>query len=237
MAERTCLYCDAVFTDRRQTVCKQHKLHHRSVLHFRRRNAERPAVTNCVDCGLVLENVQAKYCRPCRVKENVRRQRIRKAKAAGPKFERLCGQCGATIGTDRRRDAKFCSRKCIYDYRTANVDRTEYRQATQKQRSEYTRQWRKKNPISTRLSAYRRIYRESTGSITERDWQRALNRANGCCSYCGEKSKLTLDHVVPLSRGGTNTIGNVVPACQSCNSSKHARLLIEWRARKAKLAA
>ncbi|HAT1242480.1 TPA: HNH endonuclease [Corynebacterium striatum] len=40
---------------------------------------------------------------------------------------------------------------------------------------------------------------------------------------------MTLDHVVPLSRGGKNTIGNALPACQSCNSSKHSKLLAEWK--------
>ncbi len=44
------------------------------------------------------------------------------------------------------------------------------------------------------------------------------------CYYCGiqstDTSVLTLDHVVPFARGGTNTIQNCVPACASCNSSK-----------------
>lgn len=38
-----------------------------------------------------------------------------------------------------------------------------------------------------------------------------------------------IDHVVPISRGGANSIGNIVAACGSCNSSKNDRLLTEWR--------
>lgn len=49
------------------------------------------------------------------------------------------------------------------------------------------------------------------------------------CTYCDDLAD-TIDHVVPLVRGGTNYEGNLVPACRRCNSAKQARLLAEWRA-------
>ena len=60
-------------------------------------------------------------------------------------------------------------------------------------------------------------------------WQQRL--ARGVCHYCGGKfppSDLTLDHVVPLIRGGKTTRGNVVPACKECNNQKKYRLPVEW---------
>jgi len=51
------------------------------------------------------------------------------------------------------------------------------------------------------------------------------------CAYCVTRSGTTVDHVVPLSRGGTNFVGNLVPACRPCNSSKGLLLVMEWRAR------
>lgn len=43
------------------------------------------------------------------------------------------------------------------------------------------------------------------------------------CAYCGTKQKrLTMDHITPLSKGGTHTKHNIVPACKSCNSQKQA---------------
>jgi len=51
--------------------------------------------------------------------------------------------------------------------------------------------------------------------------------ASGPCVYCGVAAT-SVDHIRPLARGGYETAGNLVPACGSCNSSKHDRLLIDW---------
>ena len=60
-------------------------------------------------------------------------------------------------------------------------------------------------------------------------WKRQL--AKGRCHYCGEAfapKALTMDHIVPMSRGGKSTKGNVVPACKACNNKKKSMLPIEW---------
>jgi 5-methylcytosine-specific restriction endonuclease McrA len=62
-------------------------------------------------------------------------------------------------------------------------------------------------------------------------WKRRL--AAGVCHYCGRRvgvRALTLDHVVPLIRGGRSVRGNVVPACKECNSKKQSLLPWEWDA-------
>jgi 5-methylcytosine-specific restriction endonuclease McrA len=52
----------------------------------------------------------------------------------------------------------------------------------------------------------------------------------GCCAYCFRSDRrLTVDHLTPLSRGGSHTIDNLVPACRPCNSSKGTRTLSEFR--------
>jgi len=51
-----------------------------------------------------------------------------------------------------------------------------------------------------------------------------------CCWVCLSTEKLTVDHIVPISRGGTNDISNLTTLCQSCNSSKNNRLYSEWLA-------
>lgn len=60
-------------------------------------------------------------------------------------------------------------------------------------------------------------------------WQNRI--AAGRCHYCGAQvppKELTLDHVLPLVRGGKSTRGNCVPACKECNSRKQHLLPVEW---------
>ncbi len=50
-----------------------------------------------------------------------------------------------------------------------------------------------------------------------------LRRDHHCCQYCGSRKKLTIDHVIPVSKGGKNTWDNLVIACESCNQKKANR--------------
>jgi 5-methylcytosine-specific restriction endonuclease McrA len=50
-----------------------------------------------------------------------------------------------------------------------------------------------------------------------------LKRDRYRCQYCGSRSRLTLDHVIPRSRGGGDTWENLVAACESCNGIKGDR--------------
>ena len=60
-------------------------------------------------------------------------------------------------------------------------------------------------------------------------WKRRL--AKGKCHYCGRSvfpRELTMDHIVPVSRGGKTTRGNVVACCKECNNAKKQLLPMEW---------
>lgn len=60
-------------------------------------------------------------------------------------------------------------------------------------------------------------------------WKRRLSA--GLCYYCGKKfspKDLTMDHIVPVIRGGKSIKGNIVPACKECNSRKKHMLPVEW---------
>ncbi|HEU0265600.1 MAG TPA: HNH endonuclease signature motif containing protein [Geobacterales bacterium] len=69
-------------------------------------------------------------------------------------------------------------------------------------------------------------------------WQNRI--ARGICHYCGQQvgaEELTMDHLVPLVRGGTSSRGNVVPACKECNNRKKYLLPLEWEEYLQRLAA
>lgn len=60
-------------------------------------------------------------------------------------------------------------------------------------------------------------------------WKQKL--ASGICHYCGKKFKpeeLTMDHIVPIVRGGKSTKSNVVPACKECNNKKKYLTPVEF---------
>ncbi len=60
-------------------------------------------------------------------------------------------------------------------------------------------------------------------------WKRRL--AKGVCHYCGRHvapKELTMDHIVPVSRGGKTTKGNVAACCKACNTAKKQLLPMEW---------
>lgn len=76
------------------------------------------------------------------------------------------------------------------------------------------------------------IKREKAKARELRDsqwWKR--KRASGICHYCGRKFKpaeLTMDHLIPIVRGGKSVHGNLVPACKECNNKKKYFLPTEW---------
>lgn len=62
-------------------------------------------------------------------------------------------------------------------------------------------------------------------------WKRKL--AKGICYYCKKSfppGDLTMDHIVPVSRGGRSKKGNLVTACKDCNTRKKQMLPMEWEA-------
>lgn len=91
-----------------------------------------------------------------------------------------------------------------------------------------------KDPIFIVQASPEEIRREKerAGSLRKSQWwHRKL--AKEVCHYCGRKvaaKDLTMDHIVPLVRGGRSTRGNVVPACKACNSRKKYLLPVEWKA-------
>ncbi len=148
---------------------------------------------------------------------------------------------------DRYADARRAYRvehaagKAAYDraYRAANRDvlaakKSAWKKANRdaivaKRRSYYAENTEKYVAWNNNRRARKLGHPHSVG-VSERDWTRMLHRYGWRCTYCGcVPDVIHMDHVVPLNLGGRHAIGNVAPACPSCNSEKGDRLIVEWR--------
>jgi len=75
------------------------------------------------------------------------------------------------------------------------------------------------------------LYNLETSSPQEakRLWRKSIREKwEHKCAYCGSEENLTLDHVIPQAKGGTDHLTNVVCACESCNRSKAHTDFYEW---------
>jgi hypothetical protein len=104
--------------------------------------------------------------------------------------------------------------------------------------SHYTAKWRIDNPLLARKNiehSWRERgarKRNAVGQHSRHEWEELLKEYGGLCAYCRNKKADTKDHVIPIFNGGTNYISNILPACRSCNCSKHTRPLNDWLKRK-----
>ncbi len=78
-------------------------------------------------------------------------------------------------------------------------------------------------------NARRAKYFGTVSNVPAAEWERWCDAFGRRCAYCGLQLKTpVLEHVVPLSRGGSDTMDNVVPSCMVCNRRKGTRTPYEW---------
>lgn len=103
--------------------------------------------------------------------------------------------------------------------------------------------WQRENPdrVAVRRSKRRTGEEFQVRHVFQR---RSMNRFRGRCAYCEigldlenrqAPNGLHWDHVVPLSRGGRNTEGNLVPSCSRCNLRKSSKFLVQFKRENGKL--
>lgn len=98
-----------------------------------------------------------------------------------------------------------------------------------------TKLWKKNNPEQSRLLASRNCHvrrsriKNTIRTLTAKQWQDILTEHDFRCAYCGirfsQTTPPTKDHKIPVKLGGDFTYENIVPACLSCNSRKHTKII------------
>jgi 5-methylcytosine-specific restriction endonuclease McrA len=101
-----------------------------------------------------------------------------------------------------------------------------YRAKRRAHRREYSRLHPEQN--AQNFNNRRARLQQVGGSLTSREWKKLCKHYNYTCLCCKKQVpeiKLTVDHVIPLCKGGANSIENIQPLCQSCNSKKHRNII------------
>ncbi len=119
-------------------------------------------------------------------------------------------------------DPEFRHKRTAQAQMLRNEDREKYRAYQRKYYAENTGRMRDK---------WRRYWAgrmNAEGDHTFEQFDELCEIAGGRCLCCGEVKKLTEDHIVPLSKGGSDFIENLQPLCVSCNSRKGAKFINYW---------
>lgn len=154
------------------------------------------------------------------------------SEALSRKIEFNCDMCGK-LSRDRpshynRKKRHFCSMDCYSEFRKTKLPLEEqhaYKGIRKNGESKqiYHKRYCKNNPdVISHLKA-RRYAKEKNaeGSHTLTEWTDLKDSYGNVCAFCGSNEKLTKDHIIPLSKGGSDYIENIQPLCKSCNSKKH----------------
>jgi len=83
-----------------------------------------------------------------------------------------------------------------------------------------------------KLAQKRRHQKREDFSLTDEEWKETLEYFNGECAYCGSEKNITFEHFLAFSKNGAFDKYNIIPACQSCNSSKRDKEFEDWYKKK-----
>ncbi len=174
---------------------------------------------------LLINDIEYRFCHLCeKVRLQCLFQRSICTKYANMKYNHKCNDCQKTF----RNSDKMRAKHRIYGskFRRTHLEAERKRGREQKRKAYLIH----KTEIRFRNNLREYLERGAEGKFTLQEWNETLKHFNYECVVCHRKPpeiEITKDHVIPLIKGGTNYIENLIPLCKSCNSSKQEGGL-EW---------
>lgn len=214
-------------------------------------------IRNCVQCGVELGPKVKKYCSASCRKSFLKQLRLREWAEYSPSVGedvKACKNCGkekplsefrsrknrkpGNLNTMCRECERDAAREARLNKKWQGLDKQKSYERERKWRLEHTEEWseyqRKYRNKPERLEPNRQHVRDRDARIrgvdatlTIDEWVTILETFNYQCVYCGAPYEHQ-DHFIPLSKGGTHTADNVVPACGPCNQRKSNKDPLEF---------
>jgi 5-methylcytosine-specific restriction endonuclease McrA len=195
------------------------------------------ATVICIDCGIIIKETTTyrKRCVECKRKvTNSRTKKFKKdhveetRKANNEYWKRIRAECPERAEDLNNRFKKWYNENREYCLDQARKYRQEHPECKDK-----NLKYQKEHPELKRMSENHRraLKHNAEGRHTKVEFYSLCESKEWKCSYCGKsltKRTVSEDHIIPLSKGGSDNIDNIAPCCRFCNIRKHARSLEEF---------
>ncbi len=137
---------------------------------------------------------------------------------------------------EKRKDVILSRMKRNYSPDKNRVKREKRIEKVKEEMKEYKKKNRELIRFLAKLHEHRK--KSNGGSFSLKQWTNLVEYycPDGKCLCCKKFSKMTIDHIIPVSKGGTNYIDNIQPLCLPCNSRKNNKVTIDYRPDKGEFA-
>jgi 5-methylcytosine-specific restriction endonuclease McrA len=95
--------------------------------------------------------------------------------------------------------------------------------------AKYNKKWKENNPENVAATEHRRRARKASNGVNLVTAAEIAAIIAQPCMACDAPAPSTIEHLIPISRGGAHSVGNLAPLCKPCNSSKNDMTLAEWK--------
>lgn len=176
-----------------------------------------------------------KICSICNINKSLNEfYSQQKKKANGEQYtyyHPYCKDCTKTKSAKWQKDNREQHNDSMKEY--FKTDKGKKARKNYKKYGEMLRKWQKANP--DRVKEHNEHRRQNkTHEISKEEWEYCKQYFDNACAYCGLPEETAIEkhnnrlHKEHLEHNGSNDITNCVPACKSCNSSKHNFQLDDW---------